>query len=181
MNIEAVYVVFRILGVIILLVLFWTWSLYNGLVKKRNQFLTDISDINVQIKRKAELVDRLIELVREYSKHEKKTFENVAKARSTLNNSKNVKDSAKAENMLTETLRSLMMVTEAYPKLKANENFKELRLDLKNLEDKIADYREEYNRSVQRYNNSIQVFPNVMVASILGFKEAQLFQTQSSS
>ncbi|MBN1169003.1 LemA family protein [Candidatus Woesebacteria bacterium] len=181
MNLSTLYIILRVLAVLILLVLFWAWSLYNQLVRKRNQYLTDLSDTNIQIKRKAELIDRLISLVTDYSKHEKNTYKGVAQARSTLNNAKSITGSAKAENMLTETLRSLMVVIEAYPELKANENYKELRMDLKNLEDKIADYREEYNRSVQTYNNAVQLFPSVLLASILGFKDAELFQVKSSS
>lgn len=115
-------------------------------------------------------------MVMTYTKHEKSTFKEVTKARSALKSSKSAQDSAKAENMLTSTLRSLMLVVENYPKLEASKNFSELRTDLKQIEDSIAQYREEYNKSVQKYNNSTQTFPNVLIASILGFQKEQLFQ-----
>lgn len=152
------------------------WRVYNVLVKKRNQVRTDISDINIQLKRKIELVDKLISLVKDYAKHEKETYENVAKARSAIDTSKTASDTAKVENMLTETLRSLMVVVEDYPKLQANESYQQLQLDLKEIEDRIAQYREEYNITVQKYNNRIQTFPNLLIASLLGFKEEYPYQ-----
>lgn len=158
------------------LLFLWTWGVYNSLIRKRNQLKTDLSDINVQIKQKLELAGRLVEMVREYSKHEKKTFENVSKARSALEKSEGVKDSTKVDNMLADTLRSIMLVVENYPKLQASKNFQDLRVDLKEIEGRVAGYREEYNKSVQRYNNAVQTFPNMLISSLLGFKEEALFQ-----
>lgn len=172
---EVLFIVARVLTIILVVVLIWSWSLYNSLIKKRNQVKTDLSDVNIQLRRKADLIDKLVAMVREYATHEKNTFKEVTEARSTLSNSKGIQDSAKAENMLTQTLRSLMMVVESYPKLEANKSFQDLRIDLKGTEDQIAIYREEYNMSVQKLNNEIQLFPNVLLSNLLKFTEEPLF------
>lgn len=160
-----------ILGIIFL----WVWKVYNSLIRARNQVKTDLADINVYLKQKLELVDRLVDLVKTYSKHEKETLENVARARSALEKA-GPEHTEKADNILRETLRSLMLVVEDYPNLQASKNFQQLREDLKGLEGKIAYYREEYNRSVQKYNNKVETFPNVLLASLLGFKSQSFFQ-----
>ncbi len=165
---------------ILLIIALFLWSAFNLMVKKRNQVKTDFSDIDIQLKRKAALVDNLVDLVKQYAQHEKTTFEEVAKARSAVNQSQTPLESAQAENMLTQTLRSLFAVVERYPKLQASDNYKNLRQDLLNLENLIAKYREEYNLSVQKYNNLIQTFPNLLVAKLFKFEEAQLFQTTPS-
>ena len=175
--------VFTLLGsfsVILFFVLLYIWSKYNLFIKKRNQVKTDYSDIDIQLKRRASLIEQLANMVRGYAKHEKETFENVAKARSALDTSKTASDAAQAENMLAQTLRSLFAVVENYPKLQASENYKTLRDDLKETENLIAGYREEYNRSVQNYNNTIQIFPNLLVAALFQFQEKELFQPTKS-
>lgn len=162
---------------VILVIFFYVWSVYNAIVRKRNQVRTDFSDIDIQLKRKSSLVQNLADLVREYAKHEQTTLENVAKARSAVDTSKSARDQAKAENMITETMRSLFMVVEQYPQLQASENYKLLRNDLSETENMIANYREEYNRSVQDYNTYIQTFPNLLITKVLRISDEQLFQT----
>ncbi len=161
--------------VFIIFLLLYLWSTYNNLVKKRNQVKTDLSDINVQIKKKADLVDNLIVFTKEYAAHEKETFKGVAEMRSSLNMTGDAVGAAKNENMLSQTLRSLMMVVESNPELKANENYLGLREDLKNIENLIASYREEYNKAVQDYNNTVQTFPDLIPAKIFGFGSEPLF------
>lgn len=158
------------------LIFLYVWTVYNTMVKKRNQVRTDFSDVNVQLKRKADLVDQLVGLVREYAKHEKDTFENVAKARSAVSTSTSVKEAAQADNFLTQTMRSLFAVVEDYPKLQASQNYQGVSQDLKDIENLIAEYREEYNKTVQSYNNFIQTFPNLLAASVFRFAEEDLFQ-----
>lgn len=175
-----IQVLWLITGVIILTFLY-VWAVYNTIVRKRNQVKTDFSDIDVQLKRKSSLIQNLSDLVREYATHEKGTFENVAKARSAVDTSKSAGDQAKAENMLSQTLRSLFMVVEQYPKLQASENYKLLRDDINKTEDLIATYREVYNRSVQEYNNYIQTFPNLLLVKVLRTKEEELFQTSQNT
>ena len=161
------------------LIFWYLWSLYNSFVKQKNQVKTDYADIEVQLRKRVTFIEQLALMVKEYAKHEKETFENVSKSRAAIDTSKTVKDAAKAENMLTETLRSLFMVVENYPKLQASNNYKELRVDLKETENLIAQYREEYNRAVQNYNNIVQTFPNLLVASLFGFESADLFQAKT--
>lgn len=176
MNWNLAYQIGLGIFAIALISFLWFKGLYNHLIKLRNQVRTDLSDIDVQLKRKADLADRLVDMVKEYAKHEQSTFTQVAEARSAVSRATGVKDTAKAENMLSETLRSLMMVVESYPKLLANESFQGLREDLKDIENRIAGYREGYNKSVQDYNNAFMVFPNVLAAKMLGFVEGQLFE-----
>lgn len=164
-----------IIAAVVGIVLLWVWRVYNLLIHRRNQVLTDLSDINIQIKQKIELVDQLIGMVREYAKHERETFVNVAKARSALKKG-GIKDLNQADDILTKALQSIMLVVENYPKLQASENFRQLRSDLKEIEGRIARYREEYNRSVQNYNNALQTFPNLLIAHLLGFHTQPFFQ-----
>lgn len=165
------------LGVLLLFI----WSTYNSCITKRMQVHTDFSDIAIQMKRKLSLVDTLIGLVREYATHERKTFTDVTRARSALDNAKTAPETARAENMLTSTLRSLFMVAENYPQLQASENYRQLKQELTQTEDRIAAYREEYNRSVQAYNTYIQSFPVLLVASLLGFADEGLFELSPAS
>lgn len=168
--------IFAALSLLLFILILYFWPTYNSFITKRNQVKTDFSDIGVQIKRRVDLIARLAEMVREYATHEKGTFEEVAKARSALDTSKTAKETARVENMLTATLRSLFAVVEDYPKLQANENFLSLQKDLKETENLIANYREEYNKTVQDYNNSIQTFPNLFAAFLFRFREEELFQ-----
>ena len=156
--------------------LIYLWSTYNELVTKKNRVRTDFADIDVQLKRRASLIDNLVDTVKAYAKHEEETFENVARARSALESSRGARQTAEAENALTQTLRSLFAVVENYPKLQASENFQQLRTDLKETENSIAHYREEYNQTVLSYNNLVQTFPNLLVAGLFRFESEELFQ-----
>lgn len=177
MSLSDVFIILGALSVILLFILLYLWATYNSFIVSRNQVKTDFSDIEVQIKRRASLIEQLAQMVKEYATHEKSTFENVAKARAALDTSKSVGDTARAENMLTQTLRSLFMVIEDYPKLQASQNYLTLRDDLKETEDNIARYREDYNKTVQEYNNAIQTFPNLLVAALFKFYEEELFRS----
>ncbi len=177
MNLSDVFTILGILSAVLLFAFMYLWATYNSFIVRRNQVKTDFSDVEVQIKRRASLIEQLAQMVKEYAAHEKSTFENVAKARGALDTSKSVGDTARAENMLTQTLRSLFMVVENYPKLQANQNYLSLRNDLKETEDSIARYREEYNQTVQDYNNAIQTFPNLLVAALFKFYEEDLFRS----
>lgn len=158
----------------------WLWATYNSFVKQQNQVKTDFSDIDIQVKRRSSLIQNLADMVKGYAKHEKETFSDVAKARSAVDNSQGAKDSAVAENMLSTTLRSLFAVVEAYPELQASKNFQGLQDELKETENLIATYREQYNLSVQKYNTMIQTFPNLFASSLFRFSPAELFQASST-
>lgn len=164
-----------ILGVIAVFILLFLWAKYNGFITARNKVKTDFADIDVQLKRRASLIENLVEVVREYAKHEKGTFTGVAKARAALETSHGPKDSAKADNMLSQTLKSLFAVSEAYPILRASENFQNLTANIKETEDEIATHREQYNQTVLNYNTMVQTFPNLLVANLFGFQEEELF------
>lgn len=162
----------------ILLVGIYLWSLYNGLVTARVRIKEAWSQIEVQLKRRSSLIPNLIETVKGYAKHEKEVFQNVTKARSEMLSAKNPKEAAKADNMLTGALKTLFAVAEAYPNLKASDNFKELQQELSDTETKIAASRQFYNANVLDYNTKIKVFPNLLIARLLGFTEEPFFDAE---
>ena len=164
-----------IAGGILFFVLIYLWATYNTFIGARNGVKTDFADIDVQLRRRASLIENLAEIVREYAKHEKGTFTEVAAARSALNQA-GPKEAAKIDNMLTQALKSLFAVSEAYPKLQASTNYQRLQDDIKETEDNIAKYRETYNQTVLDFNTLIQTFPNLLVSSLFGFKDEELFQ-----
>jgi LemA protein len=149
---------------------------YNGLVQLRVRIKEALSGIDVQLKRRIDLIPNLVETVKGYAKHEKGVFENVTKARAALMGASTLKSKAEANNMLTDTLKSLFAVAEAYPDLKANENFAELQRQLEDTEDKIAFSRQFYNSNVLTYNTQVQVFPSNLIANAFGFTQAEFFE-----
>ncbi len=151
---------------------------YNTLVVLKNRIKEAASSIDVQLKRRADLIPNLVETVKGYAAHEKGLFENVTKARSALLSAKTMHEKAQADNMLTATLKSLFAVAENYPELKANKNFLELQRQLEDTEDKIAYARQFYNATVLEYNNKIQTFPTNIVAGFFGFKEEEFFEAE---
>ena len=172
----TIFQTLSLISALLLIVLLYLLRVYNTIIVKRNQVKTDYSDIDIQLKRRASLIQTLADLVRDYAKHEKTTFEKVSQARSMIDSSRTPSDFAKADNLLTQSLRSLYAVIENYPQLQASKNYRELRQDILQTENLIAHYREEYNRSVQAYNNYIQTFPRLVVAKLFGFEAEPLFQ-----
>lgn len=150
--------------------------MYNGLVKANVRVDEAWSDITVQLKRRADLIPNLIETVKGYAKHEKEVFENVTKARSAILGAQGVEDTAKADNMMTDALKSIFAVAEAYPDLKANQNFSQLQSDLTDTEDKIQAARRFYNGSARDLNIKVQTFPTNLFAGMLGFKKREFFE-----
>lgn len=167
-----------ILLAIIVLIGGFIWFLYNSLVTAQVRIKEAWSQIEVQLKRRSSLIPNLIETVKGYAKHEKSVFENVTKARSALLSAKNPQQAAEANNMLAGALKTLFAVAEAYPDLKASENFKVLQQELSDTETKIASARQFYNANVLDYNTKIKVFPNVLIARTLGFKEEEFFEAE---
>lgn len=164
-----------ILGVVALVIIF-VWVTYNSLVTLRVRVEEAWSDISVQLKRRLDLIPNLIETVKGYAAHEKGVFEAVTEARSNVINAKGVKDTAAAENQFEGALKSLFAVAEAYPDLKANENFVELQRELVDTEDKIQGARRFYNSGVTSLNTKIQTFPANVVAGIFSFKNRDFFE-----
>lgn len=164
-----------ILG-IIALIIFWMIAIYNGLISLRNRTDEAWSDIDVQLKRRYDLIPNLVNTVKGYAQHEKELFEKVTQARTAAMGAQAPGDKAQAENMLTGALKSLFAVAEAYPDLKANTNFLELQRELSDTENKIQASRRFYNGNVRDFNTKIQVFPNNMIAGMLNFKEYDFFE-----
>ncbi len=164
------------IGIIVLLAVY-VISSYNGFIVLKNRIKEALSGIDVQLKRRTDLIPNLISTVKGYAKHEREVFENVTKARSALVSAKSLSEKAEANNMVTNALKSLFAVAEAYPELKASENFQELQRQLEDTEDKIAYSRQFYNSNVLDYNNKTAVFPGNVIANVFGFKGEEFFQT----
>ncbi len=162
-------------GVIILAILAWIVMAYNRLITLRNRVDNAWAQIDVQLKRRFDLIPNLIETVKGYAAHEKSIMEDITKYRSQIMTG-SVEDRAKANNMLSQTLKSLFAVAENYPNLKANENFKMLQESLEGTENKIAYIRTAYNDSVLEFNNATQTFPSNLIAGMFGFKAKPYFE-----
>jgi len=168
-----------ILGVVVVIGIF-LWATYNSLVTLRVRVDEAWSDINVQLKRRLDLIPNLVETVKGYAKHESGVFEAVTEARANVINANGVKDTAAAENQFEGALKSLFAVAEAYPDLKANENFVELQRELVDTEDKIQASRRFYNSGVTGLNTKVQTFPANIVAALFSFKNRDFFDVEES-
>jgi LemA protein len=163
-----------VLGVIALLVI-WVIILYNGLVAMRQRVNQAFADVDVQLKQRHDLVPNLVETVKGYASHERGTLEAVVQARNAAMTAQGPAQMAQAENMLSGALRQLFALSEAYPDLKANQNFQQLQTELADLENKIAAARRFFNNAVQEYNTGIQQFPAVLLAGPTGFTQKEFF------
>ena len=152
---------------------------YNGLIRLRNQLENAWAQIDVQLKRRHDLIPNLVETVKGYAKHESGTLERVIQARNIAVNAKSVGDRAEAENVLTGALKSLFAVAEAYPDLKANQEFMRLQEELTSTENKVAFARQFYNDSVMTYNTHIQVFPTNLIATMFNFGHRDFFEVKA--
>ncbi|MGM9835056.1 MAG: LemA family protein [Bacilli bacterium] len=159
-----------VLIVIVVLIILWLIGTYNKLVRARNKVRDQWAQIDVQLKRRFDLIPNLVETIKGYAKHESETLENVIKARNTYLSASTPQDQMNADGELTKAITKLFALTESYPELKANTNFMQLQDELKVTEDKIAMARQFYNDTVLQYNNIVQVFPTVLVAGMFGFK-----------
>lgn len=170
-------ITFVLIAAVVLIIVF-VWATYNTLVTLKARIQEALSGIDVQLKRRIDLIPNLVETVKGYAKHEKSVFENVTKARSSLMKADTLEDKAAANNMLTAALKSLFAVAEAYPDLKASTNFAELQRQLEDTEDKIAYSRQFYNANVLDYNTKIRTFPSNFVARQFGFLETEFFEAK---
>ena len=168
------------LGIIVLLLIllavFWVIGLYNGLVRLRNQVKNAWSQIDVQLKRRHDLIPNLVEVVKDYMSYEQETLRQVIEARGKAMSAQGVAEKSHAENQLTGALKSLFAVAEAYPDLKANQNVMSLQEELASTENKIAFARQYYNDSVMRLNNQIEVFPSNLIAQQFSFKRETFYE-----
>jgi LemA protein len=172
-TIAVIVAVVVVLGLIVL-------GMYNGLVRSRLRVREAWSGIDVQLKRRASLVPNLVETVKGYAAHERQTLEAVTNARAALQQAGTPGQAAEANNMLTQTLRSLFAVAEAYPDLKANENFRHLQEELSDIEEKIAYARQFYNRNVLDYNTRIETFPSLIFARMFNFLPSEFFEAEEA-
>lgn len=163
-----------LIGILVVIVL-WLVVVFNGLVTSKNRVEESWSDIEVQLKRRYDLIPNLVNTVKGYATHESSVFEEVTKARSAAMNAGNPADHAKAENALSGTLKSLFAVAESYPELKASENFGHLQRELVDAEDKIQAARRFYNGTTRDFNTKLQVFPTNLVGNVLGFKKYDFY------
>ena len=169
---------FLIIIIIVVIIVIYCIMAYNTLLKLKNRVKTNWAQIDVVLKRRADLIPNLVETVKGYASHEKETLENAIKARNTYVNAGTLQDQLVASNELNQALSRLMMLSEAYPDLKANVNFIELQKELTVTEDKITYARQFYNDSVNKYINKTEVFPSVIIAKLFGFKPFAYFEIQ---
>jgi LemA protein len=161
--------------IIIAAILGFAWLIYNGLVTAKMRVSEAFSQIDVQLKRRTDLIPNLVETVKGYAKHEKELFEKVTEERSNLMSANGANEKAKANDGLSNALKSLFAVAENYPNLRATENFQKLQEELSDTENKIAYSRQFYNSNVLDYNTKLTIFPNVLFANLFAFKPAEFF------
>lgn len=167
-----------IILILIILILFWMILTYNKLVTLRNRVKEAWADIEVQLKRRYDLIPNLVETVKGYAAHEKEVFERVTEARTRAMGAKTMKEHSESENFLSETLKTLFAVAENYPELKSSTNFLELQREIRDSEDKIQAARRFYNSNVRDLNIKIESFPDKIIASIFGFKKEEFFELE---
>lgn len=166
----------QIVLVVLAVVFLWVAGLYNGLVKLKNRAKEAWADIDVQLKRRYNLIPNLVETVKGYASHEREVFQKVTEARTRAMGAQSVKEKQEAENVLSGTLKTLFAVSEGYPDLKASQNFLELQRELRDTEDKVQAARRFYNGNVRDLNIKIESFPANLIVSMFGFKKMDLFE-----
>jgi len=173
-KIMQILIVLAVLAAIVV----WIIAVYNGLIKLKNRVDEAWSDIDVQLKRRYNLIPNLVSTVKGYATHERELFEKVTQARTAAMGAQTPGEKEKAENMLSGTLKSLFAVAENYPDLKANQNFLELQRELSDTENKIQASRRFYNGNVRDFNTKIQIFPNNIIAGMLKFAQREFFEAE---
>lgn len=165
-----------VIVIVIVLFLIWFFSYYNKIIRLENRIDNSWAQIDVQLKRRTDLIPNLIEAVKGYMKHEREVLENVTKARTSLMNAETPQENVEADNLLTGALKTLFAVAENYPDLKANQNFLQLQDELTHTENKISYSRQHYNDTVLKYNNTVETYPGVIFAKRMGKKEREMLQ-----
>ncbi len=174
-------ILLAIIALLVLIIVFVFFGYYNRIIKYENQIENAWAQIDVQLKRRADLIPNLLETVKGYMKHEREVLENVTKARSALLSAKTHQENIQADNALTGTLKTLFAVAESYPDLKANQNFLNLQDELTHTEDKIAYSRQHFNDTVLKFNNTIETFPGVIFARWMHRKQKDMLQIPEAS
>ncbi len=169
-----------IIALIAVAIILWSIAIYNGLIKLKIRTEEAASDIDVQLKRRHDLIPNLVNTVKGYASHEKETFEKVTQARNAAMNAEGMAEKAQKENMLSNTLKSLFAVAESYPELKANQNFLQLQEELVDTEDKIQASRRFYNANARDFNTKMHVFPNNILANMFGHKPFEFYEAEEA-
>ena len=164
--------------VVLLIIVLFIIANYNSLVRLRNKVRDQFSQIDVQLKKRSDLVPNLVETVKGYAKHESETLENIVNARNKYLNAKNDNDKVNASNEMSDSLTKLFALAESYPELKSNSNFEALQTQIQDVEEKISYARQFYNDTVLMYNNKVEVFPSNIIASMFGFKKDAFFEAK---
>ena len=172
----STWILIALIGVVV----FYVWSIYNSLATGRVRIKEAFSEIDVQLKRRVDLIPNLIESVKGYVKHEKEVLESVTKARTQIMKAETPQEKAESNNMLSGALKSLFAVSENYPNLKANENFLQLQEELSDTENKIAYSRQFLNTNIRDYNTTLASFPSGAIGKMFGFKEEEFFEAETS-
>jgi LemA protein len=170
-------IVFGLIGLVLLALV----AIYNRLVRLRNRTDNAWSQVDVQLKRRYDLIPNLVETVKGYAAHERETFDAVTRARAAAQDATTIEEQAQAENMLTGALRRLFALAEAYPELRASENFRELQAQLAETEDKISVARQIYNDATLTFNNGVQTVPSNIVAALFGFRTRPYFEVEGDA
>lgn len=171
-----IYIILGIVVSVIVLIVAWIIKTYNKLIQLRNKVKDQWSQVDIQLKKRFDLIPNIVETVKGYAKHERETLNDVIEARNSAISAKTPNLEMEANNQLSGALSKLFVLSEAYPELKADNNFKDLQENLKDVEDKIAYARQFYNDTVLKYKNAIETFPTVLIAGMLGFKQEQFFE-----
>ena len=174
-------IIIIIVAAVVILLAFYVIGTYNNLVNARNKVNDQFAQIDVQLKRRSDMIPNLVETVKGYAKHEEKTFKEVIEARNKMNSAGNINEELEASNQVTSALNKLFALSESYPDLKANSNFMSLQNDLKETEDKLSYARSFYNDTVLNYNNLREQFPSNIVAGIFKFEKIDFFKTDEKS
>ncbi len=177
----ALVITLIVIAVVAVVLIAWVIGIYNSLARARVRVKEAWSGIDVQLKRRSSLIPNLVETVKGYAAHEKETLENVTRARAMLDRAATPGQAAQADNMLTGALRSLFAVSEAYPDLKANQNFLELQRELTDTEDKIAYARQFYNSNVRVYNEKIVTIPSSIIAGMFNFTAEEFYEAEEGA
>ncbi|MGI6736793.1 MAG: LemA family protein [Anaerovoracaceae bacterium] len=173
-------IVLAVVAVIVVVLVIWLIAAYNSFIGARNNVEESFSTMDVYLKKRFDLVPNLVETVKGYASHERETLSAVTQARSAVQSAGTTEERMRGENMLTDSLRSLFAVSEAYPDLKANQNFLDLQQQLRRLEEDIANSRKYYNAVVKRFNNMCEMFPSNIIASIFHFERRPMFEVESA-
>ncbi len=174
-----IWIVLGVIAVIVLILVLYVIGTYNNLVGSRNKVKDQWAQVDVQLKKRVDLIPNLVETVKGYAKHEKSTLDDVIKARNSFKSAGSIEEEIKANNQITGALSRLFALSESYPDLKANQNFLSLQNDLKDIEEKISFARQFYNDTVLAYNNKIEMFPSNIIANMFNFKASEFFKVEN--